>query len=62
MKQLSQLLALYLPGANTLQVMLTIAILTLLIRQVASKIAENIKDCSVKKRVDDFKNDMWAIE
>ncbi|HSU50559.1 MAG TPA: hypothetical protein VLJ41_08210 [Segetibacter sp.] len=62
MKQIAQLIALYLPGANAIQIMLAVAVVILLLRQFVEKTAESIKDDSVKKKAIEFENDLWAIE
>ena len=62
MKQIAQLIALYLPGANAIQVMLAIAVVFLMFRQMVEKTAENIKEGSLKKKAIEFENDLWVIE
>lgn len=62
MKQLAQLLALYLPGANTLQVMLTIATVILLIKAVVNKRSTSRSKLKIKKQNREMENNMWAIE
>lgn len=62
MKQVAQLIALYLPGANAIQIMLAIAVVILMFKQFVNRTAENIKDGSDKKKVIEFENDLWAIE
>ena len=62
MKQLSQLLALYLPGADTLQVMLIIATLIVLIKALINKIAVIRSRFKMKRQYKEIENNMWAIE
>jgi len=62
MKQIAQIIALILPGPDTVQVLATLAVLILLLRQLANKTAENTKAVYKRKRDRHFQRDMWAIE
>jgi hypothetical protein len=62
MKQIAQIIALILPGPNTIQVLVLLTVVILIFRQLLSKRAENTKMVFERKRNSDFDSDMWAIE
>jgi len=62
MKQIAQIIALILPGPNTLQVLVLLAVVILIIRQLADKTAENMKMGFERKSNSHLERDMWAIE
>ena len=62
MKQLSQLLALFLPGANTLQLMIIIATIILLLKIGGNKLLATKSKWRMRKQKRQIENNMWAIE
>ena len=62
MKQLSQLLALYLPGADTLQFTLAIATIILLLKIAGDKFSVSRNRWRIRKQKRQIENNVWAIE
>jgi cell division protein FtsL len=62
MKQLSQIIALYLPGANSLQIILILWISILLVRLLVTQTFSTRRKWMTRKKTRQIGNDMWAIE
>ena len=62
MKLISQLIALYLPGASMLQIMMIIAASILVLKTAANKLSRIRKSWNLKRRTRQLENNMWAIE
>ena len=62
MKALSQILALFLVGSNTLQIIVTIATVILLLSMLLSKVFGTTRRWIMKRNTSLIENNVWAIE
>ena len=62
MKQLSQFIALNIPGVNTLQVMIVIATAFIFLRMAVAKFLESRRSRKLRRNSRKMENNMWIIE
>ena len=62
MKQLLEIIALYLLGWNALKVIMAAGSAVLLLKMFADKISDNRRRWKIRKRNGEIENNMWAIE
>ena len=62
MKQLSQIIALYLPGADLLQLLVILGSISILIKMTIKKIGGSRRRWVIRKRNREIERNMWAIE
>lgn len=62
MKLLSQILALYLPGTASLQIMVLLAVVIVFMKTEALHFTRSFQNICLKKKMWIMENDVWAIE